>query len=389
MEKELEELLSKYSDGTLSREEAAELYRRLTTSPRDAETFRHWREAETLGRILHQMEHLDEEKAWTHLYKNTTPKPTFRWLRHMAVAASLALLTGLAFWLYWHPQSSTSQPAKVSMSELFPIKTDTTAILTLSDGREIVLGTDNLLLIDENGQASIAQQQSGVLAYTSTTHKTHEPSATAYNQVQVPAGGSYTLVLSDGTRVHMNADSRLRYPIHFEGTRRVELEGEAYFEVHHEHTPFEIVTPNCRLSVLGTVFNVEAYHGKQTVTTLVEGCVEIQTAKHTVRLNPGEQAIVKNPDIRPDICHVNVELYTSWVTGIFRFKDTPLGDIVQLLSRWYATDIRCADLQTSGIRLTGSIFRNRELGYTFELLQRAAGLNFKQQPDGSILISEK
>ena len=77
------------------------------------------------------------------------------------------------------------------------------------------------------------------------------------------------------------------------------------------------------------------------------------------------------------------------MTGVFHFKDTPLCDIADLLSRWYAADIRCADTPTAGIRLTGSIFRNRELGYTLELLRRAAALDFEKQPDGSILIRER
>lgn len=95
MEKDFERLLAKYSEGTLSGEEAEELYRRVTTSPQEAETFRRWREAETLGRILHQMEHLDEEKAWDRLKRYTAPRHLFRRTRLLAAAASLALLTGL------------------------------------------------------------------------------------------------------------------------------------------------------------------------------------------------------------------------------------------------------------------------------------------------------
>lgn len=388
MEKELERLLAKYSEGTLSREEAEELHRRITTSPHDAETFRRWREAETLGRILHQMEHLNEAQAWNRLKRRTAPRNIFRRPRQMAAAAGLALLAGLSLWFYWHPLTSERQTTEMSISEMFPAKTDTTAILTLADGREIVLGTDSLPLADESGQPSITQQPTGILAYAPASPASTKPTA-AFNQVRVPAGGSYTVILSDGTRVHLNADSRLRYPTHFKDTRRVELEGEAYFEVHHERTPFEVITAGCKLSVLGTVFNVAAYQGEQTVTTLVEGCVEVQTDRHCVRLNPGEQAVVSTRDQSPEVHRVNVALYTSWVTGIFRFKDTSLGDIAQLLSRWYATDIRCADSLTAGIRLTGSIFRNRKLGYTLELLQRTANLNFRQQADGSILVSEQ
>ena len=85
---------------------------------------------------------------------------------------------------------------------------------------------------------------------------------------------------------------------------------------------------------------------------------------------------------------MNPELYTSWVRGVFRFKDTRLEDITRLLTRWYGVDVRCATSQVGDIRLAGSVYRNRELGYTFELLQRVAGVTFERQTDGSILVRE-
>ena len=143
------------------------------------------------------------------------------------------------------------------------------------------------------------------------------------------------------------------------------------------------------INVLGTIFNVEAYEGKNVVTTLVKGSVKIGNQGHDVLLKPGEQAQVESPTSRPEIRTVNTSLYTSWVTGVFHFKDTTLGDIAQLLSRWYDVDIRCAGTHVADIRLAGSIYRNRELGYTLELLQHVGRLTFRKQADGSILIQEK
>lgn len=382
---DIEELLEKYSEGRLSQEEAAELHRRVSTSPDDAEAFRRWREAETLGRMLRQMERLDEEAAWQSLQARLHPrKARFRQRQWMWMAAGLALLLGFGTWLLWKPAAPADTTDHRTMAELFPDRADTVATLTLSDGREIALGKDSTLRFDEAGQASVTQSGTGVLAYNA--HPAASADAhTAYNQVRVPKGSSYTLVLSDGTRVHLNADSRLRYPVDFNGTRRVELEGEAYFEVHPEHTPFEVVTSCCRLSVLGTVFNVEAYRDHPVVTTLVKGCVEVRTRQHCARLAPGEQARVGDPADVPEVQAVNVDLYTSWVSGTFRFRDTPLGDIATLLSRWYDVDIRCSD-DVARVRLAGFIYRNRELGYTLELLSRVTGFTFEKQADGSIAV---
>ena len=384
---DIEELLEKYSEGRLSPEEADELHRRVSSSPEDAEAFRRWREAETLGRMLYQMEHLNEENAWHNLQARLHPRENrFRRTQWMLIAAGLALLLGLGTWLLWTPTPSKDASDRHSLAELFPNKTDTVATLILSDGREIALGKDSTLQLDEAGRASITQTGTGVLAYNASPASPN--ASAAYNQVCVPKGSSYTLVLSDGTRVHLNADSRLRYPVNFNGTRQVELEGEAYFEVHHEHTPFEVVTTRCRLSVLGTVFNVEAYHDPPVVTTLVQGCVEVRTQQHSVRLTPGEQAQVESLSDVPEVKSVNADLYTSWVTGTFRFKNTSLADIAGLLSRWYDVDIRCADPNLEAIRLAGNIYRNRELGYTLELLSRVTGLTFDRQADGSILIQD-
>lgn len=382
----IEELLEKYSEGVLSPEEAAELHRRVSTSAQDAESFRRWREAETLGRILYQMEHLNEQSAWNKLQEQLHPrKNRFKQSYWMLAAAGLALLLGLGTWLFWNPSKLNDVANQPSMAELFPNRTDTVATLTLSDGREIVLGKDSMLQFNEAGQTSIRQSTNGVLAYNidQTTPASSHP---IYNQVHVPKGSSYTLVLSDGTRVHLNADSYLRYPVNFRETRQVELEGEAYFEVHHEHTPFEVITSCCRLQVLGTVFNVEAYHAQPVITTLVTGRVKVNTQQHCVQLVPGEQALVTSPEDVPEVQPVNVELYTSWVTGIFRFKNTSFKDITNLLSRWYNVDIRCESSEIGNIRLAGSIFRNRELGYTLELLAWVTGFTFDKQADGSILV---
>ena len=383
MKTDIETLLAKYSEGTLTRKEADELRRRLSSSPQDAEAFRHWREAETLGRVLFQLKHLDEERAWRRLQRRMTPSVR-RPAGWMLVAAGLALLIGLGTWLYWKPLDY-GQTDTASLAELFPNRTDTTAILTLSDGQEIALGKDNTLRLNDNG-AALSQDGAGILAYSTDNQTTSTP---VYHQIRVPAGGSYRLVLSDGTQVHLNAASSLRYPANFDGTRRVELDGEAYFEVRPGHTPFEVVTSRCRINVLGTIFNVEAYEGKNVVTTLVKGSVKIGNQGHDVLLKPGEQAQVESPTSRPEIRTVNTSLYTSWVTGVFHFKDTTLGDIAQLLSRWYDVDIRCAGTHVADIRLAGSIYRNRELGYTLELLQHVGRLTFRKQADGSILIQEK
>lgn len=386
MGKDIEELLTRYSEGKLSAEEAEELYRRVTTSDTDAEAFRNWRETETLGRALRQLELMDEDKAWERLQRRLErrPRKSLRWL---PLAAGLALLLGVATWLLWKPTTGTGLLEEDALVRLFPDRTDTVAVLTLADGREIGLDPRTALPTGDDEVFCPVGSEPGVIDYSSAP-PTPEDGEARLHSIRVPQGGSYTVVLADGTRVHLNAGSRMSYPVSFHGTRQVTLEGEAFFEVRHGRTPFEVVTPKCRLRVLGTVFNVTAYRGEPAVTMLVSGSVEVSTTRQRVRLQPGEQARTEPADGRLEVCRVNPELYTSWVRGVFRFKDTRLEDITRLLTRWYGVDVRCATPQVGDIRLAGSVYRNRELGYTFELLQRVAGVTFERQTDGSILVRE-
>lgn len=211
--------------------------------------------------------------------------------------------------------------------------------------------------------------------------------------LNVPRGGEYKLVLADGTHVHANAESRITYPVAFEGaTREVYLTGEAFFDVAKDTLhPFIVHTPHGSVEVVGTRFNVSTYEKGQTTVTLEEGVVKVYHENSSGRMQqesllPGEQAEILSETIRTQT--VQVEEYTSWANGIYEYSDTPLETIVQQLSRWYDVNMTFIDARLRSRKFAGVIFRNQPLQKAVETLSKVSDVQFRQ--NGNVIeIMEK
>ena len=177
---------------------------------------------------------------------------------------------------------------------------------------------------------------SGTYFYKSEICKIGE----AMNTITVPAGQRANLTLADGTNVWLNARSEMRYPAVFTGNKReITLDGEAYFEVtHNEDKPFVVQTNKCNVEVLGTKFNVSAYADEYvTTTTLVEGAVSIsgKCIGEARILRPNEQLVLDQVSGDVEVKNVDVDYYTAWKDGMFRFRDVRLEEIMRVVERWY------------------------------------------------------
>lgn len=270
------------------------------------------------------------------------------------------------------------------------------ATLTLADGRIVNLspGHDGIIVGDEvtygDGRLVVGFD-SGITA--------GEAKGTGNIQLLLlttPRGGTYKVVLSDGTKVWLNSASTLRYPSRFVGNERVvELEGEAYFEVskqtqqttndlamqtkptQSQNMPFRVKSKGQTVEVLGTQFNVSAYpDDREMKTTLVEGHVRVMLAsdsKSSFSLRPGQQTIVRGSAV--DIQHVDVTTFVAWKEGLFSFNETELQTVMNQLSRWYDVEINYhGDIPPT--YYYGAISRNENLASVLNLLKES-GLNFK------------
>jgi transmembrane sensor len=214
------------------------------------------------------------------------------------------------------------------------------ATLTLSDGSSIDLTDSKKGLLSKQGSVAVGKSGEGEIVYNA---KNVEAKSTTilYNMISTPRGGQYQVVLSDGTKVWLNAASSIKFPTVFTGhERNVELRGEAYFEVaKNKDMPFKVAVGNMSVEVLGTHFNVEAYKDEELIkTTLLEGSVKLLTGNREAYLKPGQQGALNHQQTF-NIRSVNTEEAIAWKNGYFIFNNENIQSIMKKIARWYDVEV--------------------------------------------------
>ena len=246
------------------------------------------------------------------------------------------------------------------------------AILTLADGSTIILETAANGTLTQQGNSKIVKPAEGQLAYNLLDEKTTE---VLYNSIATPRGGQYQVIFSDGSKVWLNAASSLRFPAGFTGNeRKVELVGEAYFEVSKNASmPFKVaIAGKGEVEVLGTHFNVHAYHDEETAhTTLLEGSVRVTglSTGDSHIINPGEQAQVDGKGQISINKNADTEQAIAWKNGTFNFSNADLEMVLRQLSRWYDVDIKFEGAVPQR-KFAGEIQRDLKLPQVLKLLEK-------------------
>lgn len=233
--------------------------------------------------------------------------------REIGIAATIALLFAIgSYWFY--PENITLAPVHTAQIQAGSFKAT------------LYTGDNKVIELKENMQAVLTQDSSVVVAHNELKHSA-VTGAPTINTLVVPKGGEFSLVLADGTKIWLNADSRLKYPTSFSGTNReVELEGEAYFEVQHDdQIPFFVKTSQSTIRVYGTTFNVKAYPDDSfQKTTLETGSIGLFVDDKEFRLTPNEQAIL-NPSKDVEIVKVNARQQSVWASRTFSLCQRETG----------------------------------------------------------------
>ena len=255
------------------------------------------------------------------------------------------------------------------------------AILTLSNGAVISL-TDaaNGKIASQTG-ATINKAKAGQLVYTDNGVLA---AADEYNSIATPKGGQYQIILPDGTRVWLNAASALKYPVAFTGTsRKVELTGEAYFEVaKNKAKPFIIHTAKQEVTVLGTHFNINAYADEpNTRTSLLEGSVKVAKLNDaaSVMIKPGQAALVGDPGSasRIQIASIDPDEAVAWKNGYFMFDSENLESILRKVARWYDVDITWQSRNSAQKEFSGTISKYSNASQVLKKLELTEAVHFK------------
>lgn len=287
--------------------------------------------SENLLKVIHEKINVKDIKR---------KSPVFS-IKRIAIAASILGIIILSTFLLLNINRSNQVTKAETSSHKF--KDDVApggnkATLTLADGSMIVLDDAKNGTLTQQGASKVIKLD-GKILYDLASEKTKK---VVYNTIATPKGGQYQLELPDGSLVWLNASSSIHFPTSFtENKRRVEITGEAYFEVAKDAgKPFIVAVNNSEVQVLGTHFNVNAYNDEEEVrTTLLEGSVKFIDGNNTSLLQPGQQSQLTKNGIVKVVSNVDVDEVMAWKNGLFSFENAGIETIMRQFSRWYDVEI--------------------------------------------------
>jgi hypothetical protein len=303
-----------------------------------------------------------------------TPRHIGQYTRWIAAASILAVI-GLTGLYYWHVRktSEATRPAlRVAAAPTLILPGSNKATLLLGDGSVVNLGAvKNGVIRKEAG--TLIDKQDGQLRYAVSA----AVMAPEMNTIQTPRGGQYQVILPDGTRAWLNAASSLTYPTAFTGgDRRVQLKGEAYFEVaDNKDKPFRVLVGDMQVNVLGTHFNVMAYDDEDAIrTTLLEGAVKVAKGETSQLLRPGQQARLDRSSQSFKLFDVEADETIAWKNGVFQFGGAPIENVMREIARWY--DVEVEYQGRTNEHFTGTISRSVNASEVFKMLELTGAVHF-------------
>ncbi|WP_461633384.1 FecR family protein [Labilibaculum euxinus] len=382
------DLIASYHQNTISDEGIKHLENWLAENETNADEFANYLALLKESGAISSLTEIKTEEAWSKIIgavsvakKQPKNSKLHYWLPY---AAAVIVMFVIGYLMVYQVEKDYNFDGNYNFAEISTIGSKK-AVLILNNG--------NAMNLEENLDSVIAEVDGTLIQNDASNALTYKKSSSLqskliYNQINIPRGGEYSLTLADGTKVWLNSESSLKYPVQFIGEiRKVELTGEAYFEVaHNKSKPFIIESHGTEVKVLGTKFNVSAYNDEEDITTtLVEGSVQVSSLGNSELLEPGYQAVVKRGSNQFQVNKVNVDLYTSWINGVFQFKNQSLEEICHQLSRWYNVEFFFTENQYRNLRFAGAAKKDRSLDFTLEIIEKMADVKFAVKGDKIIV----
>ncbi|WP_431292751.1 FecR family protein [Pedobacter sp. P26] len=282
------------------------------------------------------------------------------WQRIAAAAAIILVIGGGIFYCANQSTRGNDSLAELKAHDIAPGYNK--AVLTLANGQQISLTDAKNGKLANEANTVIKKTADGQLVYMEADETQQQ---LIYNTISTPVGGQYTLILSEGTKVILNAASSLKYPAQFKGKDRVvELSGEGYFEVAHDQSkPFKVISRGQTVEVLGTHFNINSYLDEPNIkTTLLEGSVNV----NGTIIKPKQQAIFNNRSIL--VREVEPEEVVAWKNGLFKFDHTDIHTLMRQIARWYDVEVVYEGTVKDG-QFYGKIERSYTLSEVLKVLE--------------------
>ena len=277
---------------------------------------------------------------------------------------------------YFFTKDNFIKQAPIVVDNSIPIGTDK-ATLTLEDGSKVALEKG------ENYRSEQANSNGIELIYVGSNESNSK--SITFNYLTIPRGGEFFIQLTDDTKVWLNSESKIKYPVNFIKGKAREVEliyGEAYFDVSpstkHNGSSFKVISQGQTIEVLGTEFNVKAYQGDLTVsTTLVEGKVEVEMENQKELLKPSEQLAYNTLDGTHDIREVDVNVEIAWRKGQFIFKGESLSEVAKVLARWYNADIKFASEEFVDMKINGVLRKDQNIEFILITLKNIKNIEYE------------
>lgn len=363
-------LILKEKIDELSKSEKEELTSWLQASPQNEKIYARLQE-KSFSEDIARYRQINTTRGLDNYRKRYVQKNTRRLGKWYRAAAVAIFIIGISTLLFYQVERPTTLQATISPG-------CSQAMLILNNGEIIALSEKNKTEIVTTEELSI-QNDGSELRYM-VSENTKNEQTNHYNELIVPKGGEFSLTLSDGTKIWVNSQSKIKYPVVFnDSTREVYLEGEAYFEVAKDpRHPFHVNARNgVNIEVLGTSFNVRSYSDENSVeTVLEEGSVRMNQGKDTVILSPGNKAVyLPNEPIK--LTTVNTEIYTAWRHGQYIFMNEKLENILKQLSRWYDMEVFYSNEAAKSIVFSGDVRKYNDINTLLEAMEIAGEVRFK------------
>ncbi len=382
----IEKLIVLHLLKTINPEEQEELNDWINASSQNKAFFERICSEKTFERKYKLYKDVDSNKAFQKFIERTGNKEEKRFpvLKLLKYAAILLLPITIAAYLFL--TNSDLDNYKNERAEIFPGKPQATLIL--GNGKFIMLNANDRKQIREGFSLLAINAPSGI-----SYEKTKD--STLYNQeniLKTPRGGEYTVKLSDGTVIHLNSASQLKYPVAFgEKSRTVYLTGEAYFDIAKDkNRPFYVVTNDILIKQYGTSFNVDSYSPDFVKVVLVKGSIGVitQNPQAEYRLKESQMAEYTKKDHTVTITNVDTYPYTAWNEGKLVFENKNLGDIMQTLSLWYDMNVHFENQNLKNIHFTGNLKRDASIEDLINAIKYTTDVDI-QIKGKEVLISKK
>lgn len=363
-------------------------YRKGICTPEELEVLHCWFDETELGDVEQLGEHeiLAFQQAFKHQFMQSRRRSRLYRIRvvsSVAAVAAILLIVGGYMLSSWRSQISLkSADPSVAGQDIRP--GGHKAILTLADGQQIHLEDHETGFVVSDGSVSVKQEELGLLVYDFSSKSSAPDQPVSYNTIQTPQGGTFQVMLPDGTTVWLNNATTLRYPVSLNDQPRIVelLEGEAFFQVSHRQVDgvpqtFTVQTGDEVVEVLGTEFNISAYPGEPRLTTLIKGAIQIGHTGTTTktRMHPGQQATFKNGALQ--ISEVDPESVYAWKEGYFLFDDETLENIMKKVARWYDVEVHYGPNVDRQGKFWGSVSKFENVDILLEKLELTGAIRFE------------